>query len=57
MTAFDLYGFSTFDPNVVDTRHELLCPGCRVCGHDAGGPYIYEWSDIYNPDGTRKATR
>lgn len=29
--AWDLYGFGTFDPESVDNRHLLLCPGCHVC--------------------------
>ncbi|NKR32242.1 hypothetical protein GS504_15840 [Rhodococcus hoagii] len=33
MSAFALYGFSTYDPNVYDERHALLCTGrnCRTC--------------------------
>ncbi|WP_175278970.1 hypothetical protein [Prescottella equi] len=55
--AYDLYGFSTFDPNIVDDRHLLLCDGCPRCLRDAGGPYIHNYSDLYNEDGTRKTRR
>ncbi|MGF7124068.1 hypothetical protein J2X34_004509 [Rhodococcus sp. BE178] len=30
-SAYDLYGFSTYDPEILDQRHTLLCPGCWRC--------------------------
>lgn len=27
----DLYGFSTYDPDIVDNAHILLCHGCPAC--------------------------
>lgn len=29
--AMDTYGFSSFDPRLIDGRHLLLCPGCYRC--------------------------
>lgn len=33
--SYDLYGFASFDRDVYDQRHQLLCDGrnCRACAN------------------------